>query len=181
MSRAAVLLAAIAQGCSAILAAGGDPDLERVHVGATRRDVEKEVGGARKTEKTEAGTHAVYRIRLGDPADGKRASRNLSRPLDVAFAAPDPLIMLVAVPVALVVEGAQMVGEMNRHSSTTAYLLDVTYDREGRVVSHHLSPEPEPEKPPAPEPRYASPAKASGPSDAEIAREWRKAKARYNR
>lgn len=180
--RIVILLAMLGCGCSAILAASGDPDLSKVHSGATRREVETEVGFANKSEKTEAGSRAMYRIAIGDPADSDRALENALSPLDtidtLTTGDSSGISFLWAIPGAIIVEGVHTVKEIGRHSAAETNYLEVTYDQEGRVVSHTVSTEP-PAWCAGPTPRHETPppAPAGGtPSDAEIARQWREAK-----
>jgi hypothetical protein len=184
MLRMTILLVSLAVGCSAILAASGDADLSKVYYGASRREVEAEVGSPKKSEKTESGSHSMYRITVGDPKDSKRALENAMGPLDTMgelTAGDDSGISLLwAIPGAIITEGIQLGKEIGKHSDAETNYLEVTYDQEGRVVSYTVSTE-RPEWCAGPKPRHETPPPPppnAAPSDAEVARQWREAKRR---
>jgi hypothetical protein len=148
MLRAAVLLATLAGGCSAILAASGDPDLSCVRRGAMRGTIESEVGNPSDVEETDEGTLVVYKLRLGDPRDSDRAARNAARPFAVANEMTGGVkgdftlffMLPLAAAAAIVTEGVQTISEIGRHARAKRYRLEVLYDEAGRVVRHDLVP-----------------------------------------
>jgi len=154
----------VAGGCTALLARQGDPDLSVLYRGAERETIEAEVGKAESVEQSSAGTTAVYAIKLGAPKNQKGAGASLAyagigaaagagtgilvgtiaHAATLGFKSGTPYGVAAGVAVGgtvwLVGESIGTVGELVRLSKREPYRLEVSYDKDSRMVRHELHP-----------------------------------------
>jgi hypothetical protein len=129
-------------GCSSFFAAMGRPDdLSVVRRGATREEVEDELGSPKSERETPQGVEATYRVRVGP------GGSPLGNAAEVAgvFAQAGPIVatdgevglflrLILAVPVAVGTDLVLSAREVSRIAKNKRDLI-VRYDESGRVAS----------------------------------------------
>ena len=154
----------VAGGCTALLARQGDPDLSVLYRGAERETIEAEVGKADGVEVTATGSTVVYEIKLGAPKNPKGTGASLryagigaaagagigittgviAHAATLGTKSGTPVGVAAGVAVAgavwLVGESIGTVGELVRLSQREPYRLEVSYDKDSRMVRHELHP-----------------------------------------
>jgi hypothetical protein len=149
-------------GCTAILAARGDPDMSLLQVGAERTAIDAEMGKPDSVTATNTGSLVVYLIKLGAPKDKRGLGKSLTfagagaaagvgvgiiaglsvHVVTLGFASGTPhgasVGLVVGGSVWLVCEIFGTVGQLARLSNANPYRLEVSYDKDSRLVTHKL-------------------------------------------
>lgn len=130
-----------AAGCSSVVAAFGQPDdLTVLYRGASRDEVESELGRPRSTRETPLGLQATYRVRVGErgsPAENAATVAGVFGQTGVVVTAGGELGgllgLLVAVPAAIGTDLVLTTREISRIAGNKRNLT-VYYDETGRVI-----------------------------------------------
>jgi len=131
-----------AAGCSSVIAAFGQPDdLTVVYRGATRDEVEAELGRPRSVRETPHGLQVTYRVRVGErgsPAENAAAVASVFGQSGGVVVSTGGEIggflgLLVAVPAAIGTDLVLSTREITRIAKNKRNLT-VYYDASGRVI-----------------------------------------------
>jgi len=130
-----------AAGCSSVIAAFGQPDdLTVLYRGASRDEVEAELGRPRTTRDTPHGLQVTYRVRVGErgsPVENAATVAGVFGQSGVVVTAGGELGgllgLLVAVPAAIGTDLVLTTREISRIAGNKRNLT-VYYDEAGRVI-----------------------------------------------
>jgi len=143
-----VLLLVWLTGCSTALSAIKDPEVDRIHCGMTRDEVEKIVGRPDDEEPSEYGVTLVYHVRLGRPERKELNTNSLGAAGAVAngFSGAGDMGAFAIIPLAIVAatfvvaEGINCGIEIHRIAQGRRHDVRVTYDADGRVLWYRILP-----------------------------------------